>query len=65
MRKTDISKYTEQIDVNKKEIGAKDVLSYVWKVAKTFLAIMICAGICIGVSMSFYIFKLRKRLRIK
>ncbi len=58
MRKTDISKYTDKIEVTKKNFGTKTVLSSVWKVVKTLLAILVCAGVCVSISMGIYIFKL-------
>ncbi len=58
MRKTDISKYTDKIEVTKKNFGAKTVLSSVWKVIKTVLAVLMIAGVVVAVSLGVYIFKL-------
>ncbi len=58
MRKTDISKYTDKIEVTKKNFGTKTVLSSVWKVVKTFLAVLVCAGVCLSVYLGIYIFGL-------
>ncbi|MDO4748142.1 MAG: transglycosylase domain-containing protein [Eubacteriales bacterium] len=58
MRKTDISKYTDKIEVTKKRSGAMVALSAVWKIVKTCLAVFICAGIVIMISVGIYIFNL-------
>lgn len=58
MRKTDISKYTEKIEVTKKSAGVGTAASGLWKVIKTVLAILVCAGIIVAISMGIYIFKL-------
>lgn len=58
MRKTDISKYTDKIEVTKKNFGTKTVLSSVWKVVKTFLAVLVCAGLCVSIYLGIYIYGL-------
>ena len=58
MRKTDISKYTDKIDVQKKTANAGTVFSGLWKVIKTILAILVCAGIFVSISLGIYVFKL-------
>lgn len=58
MRKTDISKYTDKIEVTKRNFGTKTVLSSVWKVLKTVLCVLLCAGVVVAVSLGIYIFKL-------
>lgn len=58
MRKTDISKYTDKIEVTKKSSGARTAVNSVWKILKTLLAIILCAGIIVSISMGIYIFKI-------
>lgn len=58
MRKTDISKYTDKIEVVKKTATAGTFLSGLWKVLKTALAILVCAGIFVSISLGIYVFKL-------
>ena len=58
MRKTDISKYTDKIDVQKKTANVGTVFSGLWKVIKTVLAILVCAGIFVSISLGIYVFKL-------
>ncbi len=58
MRKTDISKYTDKIEVTKKNSGVGTVVNGLWKTVKTVLAILVCAGIIVSISMGIYIFKL-------
>lgn len=58
MRKTDISKYTDKIEVTKKPANFSTVLSGLWKIVKTFLAILVCAGIIVSISLGVYIIKL-------
>ena len=58
MRKTDISKYTDKIDVQKKTANVGTVFSGLWKVIKTILAILVCAGIFVSISLGIYVFKL-------
>ncbi len=58
MRKTDISKYTDKIEVTKKNSSAGTFLNGLWKVVKTVLAIAICAGIIVGISLGIYVFKI-------
>ncbi len=58
MRKTDISKYTDKIEVTKKTATFSTALSGVWKVLKTLLAILVCAGIIVSISMGIYVFKI-------
>lgn len=58
MRKTDISKYTEKIEVNKNTSPVKPMVSGLWKALKTVLAILVVAGIIVSISMGVYLFKL-------
>ncbi|MBQ2970914.1 MAG: transglycosylase domain-containing protein [Ruminococcus sp.] len=58
MRKTDISKYTDKIEVTKKTASASTVFSGLWKVVKTLLAILVCAGIIVSISLGIYAVKL-------
>lgn len=62
MRKTDISKYTDKIDTgnssNKNPSTAGKVVKSILKIIGTTLAILICAGIIVGVSLGIYIFRL-------
>ncbi|MBQ8058029.1 MAG: transglycosylase domain-containing protein [Ruminococcus sp.] len=58
MRKTDISKYTDKIEVVKKTATAGTFLNGLWKVLKTALAILVCAGIFVSISLGIYVFKL-------
>lgn len=58
MRKTDISKYTDKIEVTKKSSAVGLTFSMLWKVIKTVLAVLVCAGIIISISMGIYIFGL-------
>ncbi|MBQ8860423.1 MAG: transglycosylase domain-containing protein [Ruminococcus sp.] len=58
MRKTDISKYTDKIEVTKKTATFPTALSGLWKVIKTILAILVCAGIIVSISLGIYVFKI-------
>ena len=58
MRKTDISKYTEKIDVSKKPVGAKKFFGGIGKIALTILGILVCTGLIMSISMGIYLFKL-------
>ncbi|MBQ6626747.1 MAG: transglycosylase domain-containing protein [Ruminococcus sp.] len=58
MRKTDISKYTGKIDVTKKSSRASVVFSALWKVLKTVIAVLVCAGVIVSVSVGVYVFNL-------
>ena len=58
MRKTDISKYTDKIDVRKKTATAGTYLSGLWKVLKTVLAVLVCTGIIVSISLGIYVFKI-------
>ena len=59
MRKTDISKYTDKIDVPQKNpSGFGAVLSAIGRVLLTVVAVLVVAGIIVGVSMGIYIFGL-------
>lgn len=58
MRKTDISKYTDKIDVSKKSSGAGIFLSGLWKILKTVLAVLVCAGIVVSISIGIYVFNI-------
>ena len=59
MRKTDISKYTDKIDVQpKKQSGAKKVLSVIGRVLLTVVLVMVIAGIIVGISVGAYVIKI-------
>lgn len=58
MRKTDISKYTDKINVTKKNSTVGTTASVLWKIVKTVLAVLVCAGIIVSISMGIYIFSL-------
>ncbi len=58
MRKTDISKYTDKIEVTKKSVTTKTVLNSIWKITKTILAVLLCAGVFVAISLGVYIVKL-------
>ena len=59
MRKTDISKYTDKIDVQPKNPSAVlALLSAIGRVVATVLMIVVMAGIIVGVSVGIYIFGL-------
>lgn len=59
MRKTDISKYTDRIDVPQKNPSvAGGFFRSIGKIILTVLMILITAGIIIGVSLGIYVFKI-------
>ena len=59
MRKTDISKYTDKIDVApKKQGGVKGFFSAAGRILLTVLLVMIVTGIIVGVSVGIYVFKI-------
>ena len=59
MRKTDISKYTDKIDVQpKKRSGVGTALSAIGRFLLTIVLIGVIAGIIVGVSLAIYIFGL-------
>ena len=60
MRKTDISKYTDKINVTKKNSTVGTTASVLWKILKTVLAVLVCAGIIVSISMGIYILSLAK-----
>ncbi|MBQ3329639.1 MAG: penicillin-binding protein [Ruminococcus sp.] len=59
MRKTDISKYTDKIDVApKKQSGVKNFFSVVGRVLLTILMICLISGLIIAVSLGIYVAKI-------
>ena len=59
MRKTDISKYTDKIDVSpKKQSGAGKFFSAVGRVLLTVLMVLVIAGIIVGISLGIYVMKI-------
>ena len=59
MRKTDISKYTDRIDVHPKNQSAVGAFfSALGRLLLTVLMIAVIAGVIVGVSLGIYIFKL-------
>ena len=59
MRKTDISKYTDKIDVNpKKPSGAKGFFSVLGRILLTVLLVLVVAGIIVGISLGIYVLKI-------
>ena len=60
MRKTDISKYTDKdkTEVKGKSTGFSTIANGLWKTLKTVLAVLVCAGIIVSISMGIYVFKL-------
>lgn len=58
MRKTDISKYTDKIEINKNSSSAGNVFGGILKVLWTVLAVFICAGIIIAISLGIFIIKI-------
>ncbi|WP_316608761.1 transglycosylase domain-containing protein [uncultured Ruminococcus sp.] len=60
MRKTDISKYTDKIDVppKKKQGGFKGVMSVIGRCLLTVLAVLVVAGVIVGISIGMYIMKI-------
>lgn len=56
MRKTDISKYTDKINLeDKKQPVAKTVLGTVWKIVLTALMVCVAAGAVVFVSLLIYV----------
>ncbi len=60
MRKTDISKYTDKIDVQpkKKQGGFKNVLSVFGRTLLTILMVLVVAGVIVGISIGMYVLKI-------
>lgn len=58
MRKTDISKYTDKIDVNKKETTSKSFLKGLLKLLLTIVAVIVCAGIIVAISLGIFVLKI-------
>ena len=60
MRKTDISKYTDKIDVQppKNQSGAKKVLSVIGRALLTIVLVLVIAGIIVGISIGAYVIKI-------
>ncbi len=59
MRKTDISKYTDKIDVHpKKKSGAANFFSVIGRWLLTILLILVVAGIIVGISIGIYVLKI-------
>ena len=60
MRKTDISKYTDKIDVQppKNQSGAKKVLSVIGRALLTVVLVLVIAGIIVGISIGAYVIKI-------
>lgn len=59
MRKTDISKYTDKIDVvPKKQSGVKQFFSVVGRVLLTVLMVLVIAGVIVGISLGIYVMKI-------
>ena len=57
MRKTDISKYTDKIDVQdpKKQSGVKGFFSAIGRALLTVLLILVVAGVIVGISVGLYV----------
>ena len=59
MRKTDISKYTDKIDVNpKKQSGAGRVFSVIGRVLLTIVLVLVIAGLIVSISVGAYVIKI-------
>lgn len=59
MRKTDISKYTDKIDVApKKQNGAKGFFSSLGRFLLTALLVLVVTGLIVGVSVGIYVLKI-------
>lgn len=60
MRKTDISKFTDKIDVqtNKSPSGIGGFFSALWRIVLTVLMILVVAGIIVGISLGIYVLKI-------
>ncbi len=60
MRKTDISKYTDKIDVQpkKRQGGFKGFMSIIGRSLLTLLAVLVIAGVIVGISIGVYIMKI-------
>ena len=58
MRKTDISKYTDKIDVRKNPSGFGAFFGAIGRILLTVLAVAVVAGLIVAVSLGIYILKL-------
>lgn len=58
MRKTDISKYTDKIDVRKNPSPVGAFFGAIGKIILTVLAVLVVAGLIVGVSLGIYVLKL-------
>ena len=59
MRKTDISKYTDKIDVQpRKRSPIKAFFSGIWRIIATVLLIGAIAGLIVGISVGIFIFNI-------
>ena len=59
MRKTDISKYTDKIDVApKKQSGAKGFFSSLGRFLLTALLVLVVTGLIVGISVGIYVLKI-------
>lgn len=59
MRKTDISKYTDKIDVQpKNQSGVKRFFSLIGRILLTIVLVLVVAGIIVGISLGMYVMKI-------
>lgn len=59
MRKTDISKYTDKIDMSpKKQSGARNFFSILGRTLLTVIMVLVIAGIIVGISLGVYVLKI-------
>lgn len=59
MRKTDISKYTDKIDVQpRRSSGAGGFFSAIGRILLTVVMILIVAGVIVGISLGIYVLKI-------
>ena len=59
MRKTDISKYTDKIDVSpKKQSGVGGFFSVLGRILLTVVLVLVVAGIIVGISLGIYVMKI-------
>lgn len=59
MRKTDISKYTDKIDIHpKKQSGVGSFFSFIGRALLTVFMILLVAGIIVGISIGIYVLKI-------
>lgn len=60
MRKTDISKYTDKVDVAKprRQSGVGGFFSMIGRILLTVLMVLVVAGIIVGVSVGVYVLKI-------